>query len=270
MIVFPLLLLTGCLADIRPSAVDPASPQIEEAEAGWALLEASAEAHGYDAWLAADRVELSFSDDWFGMYKLASPWPTARMTGDMVMYPGSFDSTVQFTSGKKQGWMWGINDWQTWTIDPNGVREDDTDDGNIAFMLPTAQYFVDLPFRLLEAEHVRAIGTETVRGTPYDVVYATWGDVAVDRDYDQYVVYLDPDTHRVAMVQYTVREIAKFVTGTAHYRDLRETDGVWVAHEMVVNGGPDKDPASKSLHTMGVSDIAWFDDDGQARAARLR
>ena len=247
-----LLLLTACLADLQPEVIT-IDAQPEREARGRALLDAAAEAHGgRDAWRAHDTLELVFVDDWYGMAAtLFDPWPDASMRGHVVQRPATFDSRVKFLGGAKDGWTWGIEDWQPYTIDPDGAKVE-SDDADIRFMLPTVHYFVDLPFRLPEAELVRHVGTETVGGQAWEVVYATWGTITKNADYDQYLVYIDPDSGRIGKVKYTVREIAGVVTGTCHLDDVRPVGDLLLAHTMTVTPEPGDDLTADAMHTMRI------------------
>jgi len=246
-----LLLLTACLADIRPAAVEVSAAPDREEE-GRALLAAAAEAHGgLDTWRATETIELVFRDDWHGMARMFNPWPEASVRAHIVQKPTTFDSRATFLGGTADGLTWGIEDWQTYTVSAEGERID-VDDADIRFMLPTTQYFVDLPFRLTEAELVRAVGEQTLQGETYDVVYATWGSIEKNADYDQYVVYIDPQTHLVEHVTYTVREMAPFVTGTCHLSEHQQVGGLWLPGRMTVTADPEADPGDGGMHTMVV------------------
>ncbi|MCB9689812.1 MAG: hypothetical protein H6735_32535 [Alphaproteobacteria bacterium] len=260
------LSLTACLADIRPDAISIDEVQQERAERGRAMLRSAADASGYDAWLRADRSELAFADTWYGVGRAFNPWPSAHVTADIVQLPGTFDSEVRFTSGAKDGWTWGIEDGHAYVVDPEGGRSE-TDDAQLRFMLPTTQYFVDMPFRILEAPIVRYVGEETHLGVDYDVVYVTWKSVEANPEFDQYLMYVDQGTGRLGKVQYTVRESARFVSATGHFDDVEQADGIWVPRTMTINTSPDADPATDRLHVMVVDEISFHDDDGLARDA---
>ena len=132
----------------------------------------------------------------------------------------------------------------------DGAAEVPVEDADLRFMLPTVHYFVEMPQRLTEAAIVRAAGKERVGGVDYDVVYATWGTVGANPTYDQYRIYMDPETHQLAKVWYTVREIGGFVTGVAHLEDRREVGGFVFAHHVPVTPDLHDDPAADAMHTM--------------------
>ncbi len=254
--LLPLLLVAACLpkADILPAGIEPTSVQSKRAEDGRALLERAASAHGLDRWRETAHIEMRLDDRWYGIARLANPWPSSDVQATVTQTPETFDSTVTFLSGPREGWTWGIEDWKTYTESPAGDRND-RQRNNIRFILPTVQYFVDLPFRIIEAPIVRLADPQTIDGVEYDVVYATWGSVEANREFDQYLVFIDRETHRIDKVSYTVRELGSFLKGTCHLDDTREIDGIWIPHTLTVTGKLDADPKKKPVHVMKLTEV---------------
>ena len=58
-------------------------------------------------------------------------------------------------------------------------------------------WWFQFPFRITEATVVAYAGQEEVGGTTYDRVYATWGSAEPNDTWDQYLLYLHPDTKRM-------------------------------------------------------------------------
>ncbi len=158
--------------------------------------------------------------------------------------------------GSEDGTTWGVEDFAPYVLDDAG-QPSPVDDGDIRFTLPTVQYFLDLPFRLPEAELVRAVGREEVNGIAYDVVHATWGSIERNRDYDQYLIHVNPETHRIDRVTYTVREVAPFVTGTCHLDVQRLVDGLWVPHRVTVTPTPSDPTDDGGMHRMVVETMRY-------------
>lgn len=242
------------LADIRPPEVsldpDPAS-EIR----GRALLAEMLEAHGGERALHRHRsLSFDFTDDWYGAAGLVNPWPANDQRAVITQQVHSFDSTAHLQNGPDQGLTWGITEGRAW-VERDGARTE-VDDPDIRFMLPTVHYFVEMPQRLTEADIVRYVGEREVAGQPYEVVYATWGEVGANAEYDQYLIYLHPETHRLAKVHYTVREILPVATGVAHLMDQREVDGFWFAHDMPVTGAVGDSP-EQAFHRMRLANLRF-------------
>jgi hypothetical protein len=244
------------LADIRPDEVALGADPAAEAE-GRRLLARMVDAHGgVEALHRHHTLELDLRDTWFGWLGWAfDPWPALDQRVHLTLRVHTFDSEARFVDGPRQGEVWGIRDFGVYRRD--GDREVPVADADLRFMLPTVHYFVEMPQRLTEAELVRSVGRHHVGDRAYDVVYATWGSIDANRRFDQYRVYLDPDTGRLAKVWYTVRELGSFVQGVAHFDDLRAVDGFVFAHRVAVTPALGDDPAAEALHTMVFDGLAF-------------
>lgn len=250
------------IADILPDDAFDGAPTAEAQARGRALLAASLDAAGGAAAWARHRTQvLDMRDVWQGVGRLFNPWPAADVTVHLVQRRHTFDSRAVFTAGVDGPLTWEVRDRAAYERAGDGAREP-VDDANIRFMLPTVQYFVELPQRLTEAELAAWTGETTVRGRTYDIVYATWGSWAANPKYDQYLVHVDRQTGRVGMLQYTVREAMRIATATAHLDDYREVDGLWIPFEMTVTAAPTDDPHGDGwMHRMTVTSVAFDSED---------
>lgn len=255
--------LTACLADIRPSTIEELTDQPGAAERGRARLVAAAEAHGgIDAWKARTSVTVELTDTWQGFIaRMANPWPTAAPRVRLEQRLHTFDSRATFLDDDNAGLVWGVTGGQTWRT-RDGVTEK-TEDADAAFILPTMHYFTEIPYRLLEAPIILDAGPETIDGVTYPRVFVTWESPEPNAKYDQYIVYIDPDTGRFAKTYYTVREIAGFVTGTMNYQDYQHVDGAWLPMTMYVSPEP-TDGVEDNMHYVDVA--SWSFDHADASA----
>lgn len=246
----------GPLADIRPDVIDPARAQPDREAKGRALMEASLEAHGGRAGFEAHEV-LSFHlvDEWPSPWGWMSPWPEASAEADVALRRHSFDSALTFTAGSQAGARWGIEDWHPWEQPAGGERQA-SDNPDLRFMLPTLHYFVEMPLRLTEAEIIRYVGQQEVNGQTYEVVYLTWGSVEANPQYDQYLAFLDPETHQLAKIQYTVREIMRMASGTAHLQDVAPVGQVRLPQRITVTAAPGDDLSAGFMHEMRFTERA--------------
>ncbi|MEO0606396.1 MAG: hypothetical protein AAF211_33520 [Myxococcota bacterium] len=248
------LVLTACLSDIRPDALDPTDA--EAAARGREMMEAVAEAHGgLEAWNARQNVTVELIDTWDGfMARLVNPWPLAAAHVRLEQRLHSFDSRATFLDDDHAGLVWGVTGGRTWVTDDGVTTIEDRSD--VGFMLPTMHYFTEIPYRLLEAPILIDVGPETLDGVTYKRVFATWSTTAPNAEFDQYVVYIHPETGRLAKTFYTVREMASFVTGTMNYEDYQEVDGAWMPMTMYVSPEP-KDGMADNLHAVEVKGWAF-------------
>jgi len=248
----------GPLADIKPASVRADDPDADRR--GRALLAAAYEAHGGDAALRSHQTAtFTMRDTWFGVNALFNPWPDADQHLRMTTRIHSFDSAAHLLNGPEEGVTWGITDGRSWRLRDGSKTV--APDADIEFMLPTTHYFTELPQRLTEAELVRYVGEETIADSTFDVVFATWGSLDATEQFDQYLVYIDKDTGRIGKIFYTVREIMRSVSGTAHLDDQRSVDGWWVPHRMTITATPSDDPEGSPLHRMVIEEYAFDVDD---------
>lgn len=239
--------LAACLADIRPDGLT------QDEEKGQALLQAAAQASGAQAYASVQGSTATMRDVWPKPYSFFAPWPESEQSFVIKNVHPSFDTEVLFLDGEAEGQTWGISDWKTWEQqgEADAVWVDNKD---AQFILPTMHYFMEFPFRMLEAPVVRYAGLEEIDGVGYERVFVTWESVEPNAEYDQYVIYIDPDTDRIAKAYYTLREAGRTLAGTMHFLDMREVDGVWFSYDMVVTGKP-QDSVDKPLHRVVVEEI---------------
>lgn len=259
------VLTTGCLADIRPeilATLDTDNPPSAAAlSRGRLLLEGAANKHGLAAWKRYHTTSVRVTDNWYGtIARMLSPWPAADVRFDISFANGKSAVRAEFVqleadedSEQLAGLVWGVQNWKVYE-QPKGGSAEFVDNNDIRFILPTVQYFISLPFRLIEAPIVVDAGSTTIAGTDYDRVLVTWDSVEANDEYDQYVVYIDKSTGLIDKVEYTVREIMSFITGTMHYGDFRNVGGVTVGFDQTVTSSPtDADP----MHRMTLTDLAY-------------
>ncbi len=244
----------GPLADIRPSVITVAAQPDREAR-GRALLASMLEAHGGAEGFTASPVRsFDFEDEWVGLPAMMTSWPEPFVRGRVTQRSHSFESRIDFTDGSRAGDSWGVSDGQPWETTAGVVSH--ADNPKIAFALPTAHYFLELPLRMTEAGVVRYVGSETVRGVAYEVVFLSWGSVEASPDVDQYLVYIEAETGRVGLVHFTVRDAMRMAVGTAHYLDQEQLGGMWLATRIPITAKVGDDPAHY-MHEMRFSNFTF-------------
>lgn len=257
-------------ADLRSLEVRSAGDDPAAAERGRALLREVAETHGLAALAGHRTMEVVAEDRWAS----ASPWwpaPSQRLRAQRLI--GSFDSRVELLDGPGAGQVWGLQSWTPWRAPAGGAPEALAADPALTFYLPSLHYFDELPFRLLGAETVIEAGPARLGDREYRRVFATWGGSLPHGGADQYELWIDPETRRLAKATYTVREAAGFAeaalrpiyrfagVGTIHFDDYRQVDGVLVAFSQAVTiGGPEQvtgPPEDSALHRLVLESVAF-------------
>ena len=242
---------TGCLASIRPPTSDPIPGPLLEAR-GRERLSAAARAHGREAWSQTRSLSYRMTDAWQGLLgALGNPWPESMVDVRMELRTGTFDARATFMTGDEAGTTWGMQSWRPYEVRPGGAPRI-TDDGDTRFILAAIQYLLEFPFRASAAPLVADAGSTEVDGRAYDLVFVTWGSWDAHADADQYVVYIARESGRVEKISYTIREFARFATGTIHFSEFRDAGGGLLVPTVQVITGAADDSADDHIHVIRI------------------
>lgn len=228
--------LVACTTDIRPEVIAEDGITPESAAEGRAWLDKMVTAHGgVDAFKAHRDAEVVFTDTWPAWLTrtAAMPWPQNGQRIRMSLSTTTDDARLTFVGGELDGHTWGLQNWVTYTIEP-GKSPAFEDDDDLRFWVPTMAYFFAMPWRIVEAGVVGYAGQQTIDGRPHAVVYATWGSAEPQDDIDQYVLYIDAETHRLTHAAYTVRELVLASQSAVRFSDFREVQGLVVPHTLTM------------------------------------
>ena len=238
--------------DIRPdtlAALRGAPPEALERR-GRAMLQRALDAQGLGRLPEYGTYSVAFEDEWPGLAGWFSPWPSARVSVEADYRAGTFDSRATFVSGAPEGLVWGLQSWQAYTVTPDdGVVP--VEDEKLSFILPAIQYFNEFALRASSPHTLVAYaGSESVRGRRYERVLVTWDTLEASASHDQYLAYIDPESGLIRKLHYTVREGGS-LTGTIHFDDPREVDGVTLFFTQSVTFEVHDDPES-FLHRITI------------------
>lgn len=230
------LTASACLADMRSGVLLQRNAPAEEAR-GRALLAAAQDAlcgggACRERWLAQAAVAAELTDEWFGVARAVNPWPENPIRARFVFVPGQDDSYASVLGADNSpGTQYGIHDWNVWRRNPGeaAIYEDNAD---MRFMLPTLQYFLELPFRISDAAIVDYGGQTRIGDVQYDVVYATWDTYPPNPRVDQYMIYINQASRRAELVGFSVRDMAGFAQGAVQYGDYRQTGPFLLSHDL--------------------------------------
>ncbi len=261
--------ITHPLADLRREI-----PEIDQASAetrGRALMQASAEAHGLTAWRRYQTHSVEARDLWLA----ESWWPEREQGLRLHFLSGTFTSQAQLLDGAGMGQLWGIQAWTPYRQEhfEAPLLALDGPAPEISFYLPSLHYFAELPFRLLEAEHLIYQGKAKLHGKTYERVLATWGAPQPNARHDQYMLWINSETKLIEMARYTVRDAAdlrngfqkklmqSLAMGTIHFEDYRKVEGVWLPYVHTITLQPPeltRFPLDKNyFHRLEIQDIQF-------------
>ena len=236
--------------------------KIIEGSKGRELLTKSAAAHRSNNWDSISSYSVHFEDEFFGFIgKFAHPFGQKINRFTLQYIPGTYDGRLLFKDNDQEGW--GIQSWNTYkfTDHHKPVFKNDND---IKFWVPTYQYFIELPHRILSADTMIYIGKHTLEdGAVCDGVLASWKTIQPQHDIDQYIVWINSETGMIHKVDYTVREIYKFLIGRVWFQDYQDFDGFVLPTSMPVESNLVR---KGFLHEMRVLD--FFPDTPQPKLIR--
>ncbi len=244
-----LLLATGCAtADLRP---DSGAFDAHAERQGKAWLLKASQAQGGAQLMQHRTLSFWLQDVWPSWFyrAVAMPWPENEQPMRLDVRVGTDDARLTFLGGPKDKEAWGIQQWVTYRAAADGKLDFDEvhdPDEDIKFWLPTTLYFPLLAWRIQEADHVRLMSPETIAGKSYQRVFVSWGKAEPQDEVDQYIIYIDSETHLVRWARYTVRDFADFAVGLMRYEDYRQVGDLKLPFSMRVVS--DYDSPDTGLH----------------------
>lgn len=250
-----LMISTGCgFRDLREGTLleehHTLSP--ESQARGAFILDSMRGAHGSIASHSTARIVMS--DTWFSWIKrrLFTPWKSNTQRLELLVELGTSNSRMTLLSGPDQAQITGIQNWATYHVnyDKETVFEAREETW---FWLPTMHYFVEAAFRISEAEYVGYAGQMIHEGRTLQGVFLTWGSPQPSHSADQYIAWVDVETSRLSILEYTVRDIHKSVKSTAVYSNYSRHDDVIFPGKITIYNGDIKD--NDTLHTFDVHTI---------------
>ena len=253
--------LVGCTKDLRPPGIGDSASAPGVAR-GRLLLQQAVQAHGgLKLWRTKETTTALLRDTWVGFLgRFANPWPEASTALSMQYVNGTLSARAQFLEGSRAGSAWGrTDDGRTYLVDRGGKRLP-TENKDARFILAALQYLNELPFRLsLEATQITYVDRVRLNGGTYDRVLATWGsNLRPNTNHDQYMLYINTETKRLAKAHYTVRDFARFAAGCMHFDDYRAVDGLVLSFlQTVTNDCEQPGYVSDYLHQVVVSSVRF-------------
>lgn len=246
-------LFSACGVDIRPEPIAQSGVTPEAAARGRALMAEMIHAHGgVEAWKAHTNVAIELSDTWHSAWRraLAMPWSHNGQRMRLDIRIADHAARFTFLDGPGEGEVWGLVGDRSWK-QPKGEPVED-DDG-VAFWVRSFTYFVEMPFRLPEAEIIAYAGQETVAGKVYDRVFLTWRAPEPQDDIDQWIAYIDPETKRLVWAAYTLRELAIVPKGAMRFQGHQDVGGVMLPHDLASFRNPQSDSQNHSIQVFSIT-----------------
>lgn len=251
-------LLTACSVDLRPERLEAEGVTVATATEGRATLARMMAAHGgLDRWRSHANISVEISDTWHNALRraLAMPWPQNGQRMRLDVRIADHAARITFLDGPEKGTVWGLTGDGAWIRHRDGAVEDD--DGK-RFWVRAFAYFVEMPFRLPEAEIVSYEGTEEAGGRTYHRVFATWRAPEPQDDIDHWVAYVDAETGLLGWVAYTIRELAIVPKGAMRFTAHHPMHGLLLPGALDSFRSPQSDTQNHSVRIFDVRfDVEW-------------
>ncbi len=262
------IFLSGCkMADLSMTTQGP-TPQSEAMARN--KIQETIDRQGFRRMAHHQVYQYTVRDHWRGVLaRMARLWPEVDAHLHFKQNFNTFDSRMTFLNGDRSGDEIGLQSWQLYEKkrDWTSVRELDSKNksNNYVFALATFHYFIEMPFRLSNAELLRYYGIERLNGNTYDLVFASWHSEKPSPDFDQYILWINADTKLVDYVVYTLRDnknpLTRGMYGSVAFQDYRNVDGFLVPFSMTVMLNDDAVNGKKSLdqyfHKMTLDSFAF-------------
>ena len=123
--------------------------------------------------------------------KKSSPFSDSVVFLDADYKTGTGNGKLTTVSGEDSSEVWHCNNGLSYKRKEPQLRLTHVEDRNIEFWVPTYAYFIELPFRILEADALEHFASERVGDRRYSKILASWNSVEPQKEIDQYLIYLD-------------------------------------------------------------------------------
>ena len=199
------------------------------------LMKEMALSHGIEEWNNISTYQIKLDDEFYGFVgKQGSPYKEGKTRISLNYVPNTFDGRLEILTGKEKGHIMGMSNWKTYTKNANDSIEFKKDK-NAKFWVPTYQYFIEFPRKIQEATAFKYLGQKAYKNTLCEVILASWKTTEAQKDLDQYVIWVNASSKRIVKIDFTIRDIAKFVSGTIHFNKYKTFNGILLPSEMPVS-----------------------------------
>ena len=218
-----------------------------------------------DKFMEHETYEVTAKDHWKGMLgRMGKLWPESRSVINLKFAVGTFDASVHFLDGKKEGLTAGQQSWNYYerenkSAEPVFMKKNKRK----SFGMSAYQYFFEMSDRLLKAPIISYAGEKEFNGQNYDLVFATWDKAKQHKEHDQYMMYINKSTGLLEYCIYTLRDNylkmpgSAMLYGSIQFADLKEIDGAMIAMTQYVYFMNPKKKTKKYLHQLKIQEFKF-------------
>ncbi len=176
----------------------PSFPSLEaQAEGGAAaLLEKVLAAHGgAEAFRSAAPFEADLSDQWERLFEAFSFWPGFSTEAEVIVAPDGAPYRARFSF--RDGTAWGFDGERPWVASGGNIKSESPEREDARYAAWAVPRLMLLPFSMMQEKAKLEVGSGE-GGAP--VLIAHFRRPGRGEKTDQWQIYLDPASHRVAQV----------------------------------------------------------------------
>ncbi|MBL4653424.1 MAG: hypothetical protein JKY53_11285 [Flavobacteriales bacterium] len=210
---------------------------------------------GKENWQAHKRGTFIQKADWYGKLKM-SHWDTLPQLYQLSCELGKNEGDLTYLNGPNSGTVWRVDNGSCYSMPENGepqLKENKIAQHKIEFK----SYWFQFPFRISEAEFVSYAGETTIDGVDYELVYATWGSEKANKQYDQFILYLNKKTHFTEQLHFTVREVSNAISFTARFDGFNTFDGITLPTSQYITKGRPEGKGRIKFHENHYTSITF-------------
>ena len=196
---------------------------------------------GYGNWKKYSTAHFTQTADW---YDNETNWTINPQEFQMSCSIGGSDGTLTLLNGPQKGITWKIKNGMTYTQDG---KPDKKSHQMVWHKQSYKSYWFQFPFKIREAEFISYGGQREIKGVNYNIVYATWYSDGPNSKYDQFMLYLNPETHQLDWLEFTLRDRFSMATGISQFSNYQENNGIRLPMSQFITMGT-LDKPMKKLH----------------------
>ena len=229
-LVFATLIISmGCsTADLSTDNLRNQDRQPDLREKAVKIYERSLNARGgYNTYKSFDSVRLRGADVWHSNFvRLFTPVTEQEQKFEVVFATAGSKISYIFLNGTRKGQYIGVENGKTYRV----IEEERefADSSKIRVYLEPLTHYFQWPYKLFESPVLLYAGEENIKNESYHLLFASSGGIAASPEHDQYVIYVNKNTHYVDYIDFTLRSLFESYKGTLHYGDFRTVQGLVV------------------------------------------
>ena len=239
------------LADIRNAILKDGITEGNIAKGKTLIAQLEDACGGYENWKNYQAARFTQTADW---YDNETNWTTNPQEFQMEVELGNSNGQLTLLNGPYKGNSWRIKNSEVVLLDGESF-EGDSD--MIVHKQVFKSYWFQLPFKIREADIISYAGKRNIKGTEYDIVYATWHSEIPNSRYDQYMLYLHPETHDLEWLEFTLRDIFPFATGISQFTNFQQHQEFRLPMSQYITQGTLNKPGNK-MHENHYSEIEFY------------